>query len=60
MHQKIGYFTHFLEHLTVSVTFSDENIKYWRVNRKKTQLRLKTMIKNNFHVNGFQILTQIN
>ena len=43
--------------VTICVTISDMKIKYWRINLKSTQLRLKTLINNDFLVNGFQILT---
>ena len=42
--------------VTVSISFSDKNIKYWKENRKNTRLRLKTLINNDFFVNEFQIL----
>ena len=33
------------------------NIKYWKTKRKNTKLRLKSFAKNDFLVNGIQILT---
>ena len=40
----------------VSISLSDKNIKYWKINCKNIRLRLKISIKNDFLLNGFQIL----
>ena len=45
--------------VTVSITFSNKNIKYWRINCKSIRLRLKTLTKNDFLLIGFQILASI-
>lgn len=38
----------FLKTATICISFSDKNIKYWKINRKNTELRLKTFINNIF------------
>lgn len=56
IHQKSRLIHPFSKTVTVSTTFLDKNIKYWKINCKKHSIRLKTLINNDFLLNDFQII----
>ena len=47
----------FLKTATICISFSDKNIKYWKIDCKSIRLRLKIYINNDFLLNGFDIVT---
>ena len=58
-HQKNTLLHPFSWTVTVYINFSHKKISYWKIDCKNIRLRLKTLINNDFLLNGFQIIAQI-